>query len=307
MLVGRFAPSPSGRMHLGNVFAALLAWLDVRRAGGRLWLRIEDLDPERCSRAKAEQLVDDLQWLGLDWDEGGLQPQFCQSQRTELYAAAFAKLQAAGLVYPCFCSRAERLAASAPHLGEAGPGVCPCRDLPAAVQQRRLAAGERAAWRVRAPAERLAVQDGHLGEYVENLALDGGDFIIKRSDGVFAYQLAVVVDDAAMGVNRVVRGRDLLSSAPRQVWLHRQLGFAPPQFCHVPLLLAADGKRLAKRERSLDMGALRASCTAPQLVGWLAWLACLQPEPRPQHPKQLIAGFDWQLVPKEDIVVNTYI
>ena len=110
MLVGRFAPSPSGRMHLGNVFAALLAWLDVRRAGGRLWLRIEDLDPERCSRAKAEQLVDDLQWLGLDWDEGGLQPQFCQSQRTELYAAAFAKLQAAGLVYPCFCSRAERLA-----------------------------------------------------------------------------------------------------------------------------------------------------------------------------------------------------
>lgn len=144
-----------------------------------------------------------------------------------------------------------------------------------------------------------------MGEYVENLALDGGDFIIKRSDGVFAYQLAVVVDDAAMGVNRVVRGRDLLSSAPRQVWLHRQLGFAPPQFCHVPLLLAADGKRLAKRERSLDMGALRASCTAPQLVGWLAWLAGLQPEPRPQHPKQLIAGFDWQLVPKDDIVVNT--
>ncbi len=304
MLVGRFAPSPSGRMHLGNLFTALLVWLDVRRAGGRLWLRIEDLDPERCSWAKAEQLVDDLRWLGLDWDEGGLQPQFCQSRRTPLYAAAFAKLQAAGLVYPCFCSRAERLAAAAPHLGEAGPTACPCRDLPEVEQQRRLLAGERAAWRVRTPAETLTVQDEHLGEYAENLAADCGDFIIKRSDGVFAYQLAVVVDDAAMGVNRVVRGRDLLSSAPRQVWLHRQLGFAPPQFCHVPLLLAADGKRLAKRERSLDMGALRAACTAPELVGWLAWLAGLQAEPRPVRPQQLIESFDWRWVPQTDIIID---
>lgn len=305
MLVGRFAPSPSGRMHLGNIFTALLVWLDVRSNNGRLILRIEDLDPQRCSWEKAAQLVDDLQWLGLDWDEGGLQPEYCQSRRGEHYRAVFARLEAAGLVYPCFCSRAQRLAASAPHLGENSQAdCCPCRNLSAAERRERLAAGQAAAWRVKVPAERINLQDNNLGEYSENLAADCGDFIIRRSDGVFAYQLAVVADDAAMGVNRVVRGRDLLSSAPRQIWLHRVLGYAPPSYCHVPLLLAADGKRLAKRDASLDMGSLRRSCTAPQLIGGLAWLAGLQPSPRPASPRDLVGAFSWARVRKADILLN---
>lgn len=308
MFVGRFAPSPSGRMHLGNVYTALLAWLDARKAGGRLILRIEDLDRKRCSMAKAEQLAADLQWLGLDWDEGGLMPEYCQSRRTAHYQAAFDKLAAAGLVYPCFCSRAERLAAvvSAPHLGEkmlAQP--CPCRNMSADERAARLRAGKRPpAWRVRVPAEDVRFRDVNMGEYGENLAADCGDFIIKRADGVFAYQLAVVVDDAEMGVNRVVRGRDLLSSTPRQIWLHKMLGHQPPLFCHVPLLMSAAGRRLAKRDSSLDMAALRERYTAPQLIGGLAWLAGLQPEPKPLRPQDLLAGFAWDKVGKEDILLN---
>ena len=153
MIVGRFAPSPSGRMHLGNVFTALLAWLDVRQAGGRLILRIEDLDTQRCSLAKAKQLLADLQWLGLNWDEGGLKPAYCQSRRTEHYQAAFAKLQSVGLVYPCFCSRAERLAnnlLSAPHLGEnMQAGSCSCRSLALSERAEKMSAESRKpAWRV---------------------------------------------------------------------------------------------------------------------------------------------------------------
>ncbi len=305
MLVGRFAPSPSGRMHLGNVFTALLVWLDVRSSKGRLILRIEDLDQQRCSWEKAAQLVDDLQWLGLDWDEGGLKPEYCQSRRTGYYQAVFARLDAAGLVYPCFCSRAQRLAALAPHLGEnSAAEVCPCRNLSFAEQQERLSQGLAAAWRIKVPAERVGLRDGNFGEYSENLAADCGDFIIRRSDGVFAYQLAVVADDAAMGVNRVVRGRDLLNSAPRQIWLHRVLGYPPPSYCHVPLLLAADGKRLAKRDASLDLGSLRQTCTAPQLIGGLAWLAGLQTEPRPCSPRDLLASFSWARVRQADILLN---
>lgn len=309
MIVGRFAPSPSGRMHLGNVFTALLAWLDVRQAGGRLILRIEDLDTQRCSLAKAEQLLADLQWLGLNWDEGGLKPAYCQSRRTEHYQAAFAKLQSAGLVYPCFCSRAERLAnnlLSAPHLGEnMQAGSCSCRSLAVSERAEKMSAESRKpAWRVCVPAEEVRLLDDNMGEYWENLATDCGDFIIKRSDGVFAYQLAVVVDDATMGVNRVVRGRDLLNSTPRQIWLHKMLGYPPPSFAHVPLLLAADGKRLAKRERSMDMSALRQRYTAPQLIGALAWLAGLQPEPRPVEPSELIDNFSWAQVGSRDIVVE---
>ena len=257
---------------------------------------------------KAEQLAADLQWLGLDWDEGGLEPEYCQSQRTAHYQVAFDKLAAAGLVYPCFCSRAERLAVasvSAPHLGEnTSVQSCPCCNLSTAEQAEKIASGRRPAWRVRVPDEEVRLLDDNMGEYRENLAADCGDFIIKRSDGVFAYQLAVVVDDALMRVNRVVRGRDLLSSTPRQIWLHRMLGSEPPSFCHVPLLLSAEGRRLAKRDHSLDMEALRQRYTAPQLIGGLAWLAGWQSMPRPAWPQDLLAGFDWQQVGREDILLN---
>ena len=236
---GRFAPTPSGRMHLGNLLAALLAWLDARSGGGELVLRIEDLDTQRTSRLFAAQLLDDLRWLGLDWDQGGLEPDYMQSRRTAHYEEAFRLLEERGLIYPCYCSRTERMAASAPHR-EDGAVVYSgrCFRLTAAERAELEGQGRRPAWRVRCPDLSVTVEDGNCGTYTENLARDCGDFIVRRSDGVFAYQLAVVVDDALMGVNHVVRGRDLLCSAPRQAWLHEVLGYPPPRFFHTPLLLS---------------------------------------------------------------------
>lgn len=305
MEVGRFAPTPSGDMHLGNAFAALLAWLDVRHVGGRMVLRIEDLDRERCSLEKAERLLADLRWLGLDWDEGGLAPGYVQSGRGEQYQAAFARLDAAGLVYPCYCSRAERLAANAPHAAD-GTVVYAgrCQGLTEEERAAFAACGRRPAWRVTVPDEDVAFVDGNLGAYRENLARDCGDFIIRRADGVFAYQLAVVVDDAAMGVTRVVRGDDLLSSAARQMWLHRTLGFEPPKFYHVPLLLAADGKRLAKRDGALAIRELRQEHEPEEIIGWLAHWAGLLDEPLPVAARELVGGFDWARVTKRDVVIH---
>ena len=301
---GRFAPSPSGRMHLGNLFAALLAWLDARAVGGELVLRIEDLDPERCTLERAAQVMDDLAWLGLDWDEGGLAPDYLQSRRSHLYAAAFEELRAQGLIYPCYCTRAERLAASAPHRSD-GTVVYSgrCAALTAEERAALEASGRRPAWRVRVPDRELTIPDGNMGWYTENLRRDCGDFILRRSDGVWAYQLAVVVDDALMGVTRVVRGSDLLSSAPRQSWLHRALGHTPPKFFHTPLLLSPDGRRLSKRDGDLDMGALRARYAPEELTGLLACWAGLLPRPEPVNPRELVGGFCWDKVPKRDVYV----
>lgn len=303
--VGRFAPTPSGRMHLGNVFAALLAWLDARHEGGRLVLRIEDLDTQRTSLDFARQLMDDLLWLGLDWDEGGLTPAYMQSRRTAYYEEAFRALEEKGLIYPCYCSRTERMAASAPHR-EDGAVVYSgkCFFLTPSERAALEAAGKRPAWRVRCPDREVTVEDGNCGLCTENLAKDCGDFIVRRADGVFAYQLAVVVDDALMGVNRVVRGRDLLCSAPRQAWLHALLGYSPPRFFHVPLLLAPDGRRLAKRDRDLDMGALRARFSAPELTGLLAFWAGLLDRPEKVTAQELAGEFAWAKVPKNDITVD---
>ena len=301
---GRFAPSPSGRMHLGNLMSALLAWLDVRSNQGTMVLRIEDLDPDRCTREKAALAMDDLAWLGLDWDEGGLEPEYMQSCRGELYAAAFEQLREQGLIYPCYCSRAERLAVSAPHRSD-GTVVYSgrCAGLTEAERQRFEEAGRRPAWRVRVPDEDWSFTDGHLGFWRENLLRDCGDFILRRSDGAWAYQLAVVVDDALMGINHVVRGSDLLSSSPRQSWLHRQLGHEPPEFFHLPLLVDGEGRRLSKRDADLDMGALRSRCTPGELTGRLAWMAGLLDRPENVTPRELIPLFSWEKVPKNDIVV----
>lgn len=301
---GRFAPTPSGRMHLGNLLAALLAWLDARSAGGELVLRIEDLDTQRTSPELAAQLMDDLRWLGLDWDEGGLAPEYMQSRRTARYEEAFRVLEERGLVYPCYCTRSERMAATAPHRDDGAvvySGKC------FSLTERERAAlehqGRRPAWRVRCPHQVVALEDGNCGPYAENLARDCGDFIVRRSDGVFAYQLAVVVDDALMGVNHVVRGRDLLCSAPRQTWLHEVLGYRPPRFFHTPLLLAPDGRRLAKRDRDLDMGALRARYGPEELTGLLAFYAGLTDRPEKVTAQELVPQFSWAKVPKNDVVV----
>ena len=307
---GRFAPSPSGRMHLGNLFSALLAWLSVRRAGGVMVLRMEDLDPDRCRAAYAEQLADDLRWLGLDWDEGyqkgGAHGPYLQSGRTARYAAAFRALEERGLVYPCYCTRAERLAASAPHRSN-GQAVYSgkCRHL-TAEERTRLGQTRCPAWRLIVPDQEISFTDGLQGLYRENLLRDCGDFILRRSDGVYAYQLAVVCDDGDMGITQVVRGRDLLDSTPRQLYLYGLLGLTPPEFCHVPLLLAPDGRRLSKREHDLDMGALRERFTPAELTGRLAFWAGQTDRPEPVTPAELAGCFEWANVPPGGITVEQF-
>ena len=266
---GRFAPSPSGRMHLGNLFSFYVAWLDARSVGGKVVLRMEDLDPDRTGEPWTGHIVEDLRWLGLDWDEGygvgGPDGPYCQRERTAIYDEAFQKLQRLGAIYPCWCSRAQRLAASAPHPGEERDlGHCACRDLSKAEREARIMV-KAPAWKAALPHETIRFWDLIQGEQAFDLARDCGDFVIRRADGVYGYQLAVTVDDALMGVTRVVRGRDLLDSAARQIWLMEQLGYRLPVYAHVPLLLAADGRRLSKRERDLDMGALRMAFSAEKL------------------------------------------
>ena len=303
--VGRFAPSPSGRMHLGNVLCALLAWLSARSQNGSFILRIEDLDPDRCPRRYADLIEDDLAWLGLTWDAGGSKGgpdgSYYQSARTAIYQHYFDRLQQEGLVYPCFCSRAALHAASAPHLSD-GRVVYPgtCRGLTAA-QVAEKCRVRRPAMRLRVPDETITFTDGLQGPCTESLPTECGDFILRRSDGVFAYQLAVVVDDALEGVTEVVRGRDLLGSTARQIWLHRQLGFAPPDFVHIPLLNDADGRRLSKRDADLDLGVLRTRFSPAQLIGALAHAAGLIDRPEPVTPRELIPEFSWSKVPAGDL------
>ena len=293
---GRFAPSPSGRMHLGNLWSSLLAWLAARSAGGRVVLRLEDLDPDRCTQAWCDQVMRDYEWLGLTWDN---EPVY-QSRRTELYHEAFAQLEGRGLLYPCYCTRAERLAASAPHRSD-GAAVYDGRCRRLSPQEReQLVRSRRPAWRVTVPQEVISFDDRIQGPFAQNLARDCGDFILRRSDGVYAYQLAVVVDDGEMGVTQVVRGSDLLDSTPRQLWLQDQLGLPHPEYGHVPLLLSPSGKRLAKRDRDQELGTLQERYTARELVGRLAHLAGLLPEPAPAAPQELIPLFSWDKLPKED-------
>ena len=285
-------------MHLGNLFTALLAWLSARADGGEFVLRIEDLDPDRSRAEYAEAIRDDLRWLGLDWDR----EMPLQSTQTPVYAEQFERLRKRGLIYPCFCTRNELHAASAPHASDgtllyAGT----CRNLtPAqiAVQTRKPA------WRIRVPEETISFRDGVFGAVTQNLATACGDFILRRSDGVYAYQLAVVCDDALGGITQVVRGCDLLPSTPRQIWLGRELGFVQPAYYHVPLLVAPDGRRLSKRERDLDMEHLRRRYTPEQLTGRLAFLAGLRPEVSAVAPKELAHGFTWGVIHKNDIPIS---
>ena len=300
MVCGRFAPSPSGRMHLGNLWSCLLAWLSARSAGGGMVLRLEDLDPDRCKQEYCDQVMRDLEWLGLDWDNVPIY----QSRRTEVYAEAFAQLSAKGLVYPCYCTRAERLAASAPHRSD-GVAVYDgrCHTLPDELR-REYEQTRRPAWRVEVPKKTITFRDLCQGEYAEELKTACGDFILRRSDGVYAYQLAVVVDDAEMGVTQVVRGSDLLDSTPRQLWLQEQWGFAHPEYGHVPLLLSTDGRRLAKRDRDKELGQLQMQYTAPEIVGKLAFAAGLIDREQAITPGELIPLFDWKKIPAKDLTIS---
>ncbi|TNU90876.1 tRNA glutamyl-Q(34) synthetase GluQRS [Eggerthella lenta] len=292
-VVGRFAPSPTGRMHAGNVFAALTAWLVAKSQGGRIVLRIEDLDAERSKPVYIDAVQRDFEALGLTWDEG---PYF-QHDRTEAYRAAYDELRERGLVYPCFCTRADLHAASAPHRGEKPvyPGTC-----------RHLSDGERAARaQQRMPAQRLIVPDREVafvdqvqGSYAQNLAADCGDFLVQRSDGAFAYQLAVVVDDAAQGITSVVRGVDLLCSTPQQLYLQELLGLPHPAYAHIPLLVAERDRRLSKRDRDAALDALLARFkTSEAVIGHIAGITGLAPTCDPATPEELLATFDLAALP----------
>ena len=297
--VGRFAPTPSGRMHLGNVFAALIAWASVRSRDGELVLRMEDLDTQRTSAEFAETLRQDLKWLGLDWDRETP----AQSQRSAVYDRYFEKLADMGLLYPCYCTRSQLHNVNAPHLSD-GTYVYPgtCRDLSPEAQK---AFSRFPAWRLRVPDRIWTLTDLAQGEFTQNLITDCGDFVVRRADGVYVYQLAVTVDDGEAGVTEVVRGMDLLGSAPRQMYLQELLGFAHPQYGHVPMLLAADGRRLSKRDQDLDLGILRQKMTPQQLIGFLAQAAGIIDQKTSLSADELAAEFTWEKLRKTDIYLET--
>ena len=293
--VGRFAPTPSGRMHLGNVFSALIAWLSVKSRGGEMVLRMEDLDTQRTSLEYGEILRQDLTWLGLLWDRE-TEP---QSKRGGVYDEYFDRLRQQNLLYPCYCTRSQLHSVNAPHLSD-GTYVYPgtCRNL---TQAQQAAFHRKPAWRVRVPDRLWSLEDRIQGHYESNLARDCGDMVVRRADGVYVYQLAVTVDDGEAGVTEVVRGSDLLSSAPRQMYLQELFGFPHPTYAHVPMLLSPDGRRLSKRDRDMDMGVIRAKMTPEALLGTLGCTAGLLPTNAPISAKELAATFSWENVRKEDI------
>ena len=308
MTKGRFAPSPSGRMHLGNAYTALLSWLLAKKAGGAWILRIEDLDRQRCKRAFAEQLLDDLRWLGLAWDEGPAgadDAAFCQSARDARYARSLDALREQGLLYDCFCRRADLLAATAPHTSDGTPVYAgTCRRLTDAQRAGFVRAGRVPAQRVAVPAKESVFCDGHFGEQRCDLARDCGDFVVRRADGTFAYQLAVVTDDALMGVTQVARGADLLAATHQQLFLYEALGYAPPQFFHLPLLVSADGRRFSKRDKDRDLGSLRERHTAQDIIGLIMWLCGFSPRREAMSLREALDAFDAERLPRADIVVT---
>ena len=302
---GRFAPSPTGPLHLGNARSALLSWLAARAAGGAYLVRVEDLDGPRVRPGLEARILEELRWLGLDWDEGpdvgGGRGPYRQSERGGLYAEALSALRAAGLVYPCFCSRAEiALASQAPHASDEGPRYPgTCRDLGASAGARR-AASRAPAWRLRVEEGPVAFDDGVRGRQAFDVAGTVGDFVVARADGIPAYQLAVAVDDAAMRITDVVRGDDLLPSTARQLLVYRALGLAVPRFAHVPLVAGPDGERLAKRHGALSLGELRERGADPRaVVGLLAAISGLAPAGSRLLPGELVAGFRLGTVSRE--------
>lgn len=319
---GRFAPTPSGRMHIGNIYAMLGAWLSARSSDDAIYLRIEDIDELRVVPGAADLIMDDLQWLGLDWDGAPVY----QSARHPLYEDVLRALQrltiddsgavtadatgnATPLIYPCFCSRADIRAASAPQEGDRFmiyPGTC--RRLaetdPDEVRA-RLAQGRRHSLRIAMPASNstIAFEDRVFGHQEFNVTREIGDSVVRRADGLFSYQLVVVVDDLAMGVDDIVRGRDLLRSNALQIWIRQALtGSTDYSYAHLPLIDNASGQRLAKREKSLDMGILRKHGVAPErVIGYCAWLLGLQGDPHSTHPQPMSAQealteFSWAKV-----------
>jgi glutamyl-tRNA synthetase len=298
---GRLAPSPTGAQHIGNARTYLIAWLSVRSRGGRIVLRIEDIDSPRVKPGADEQACLDLRWLGLNWDEGPL----VQTERLPIYREALARLQACEMVYPCTCSRSDvERAASAPHLEHEGPiypGTCSHRK---AADTAVL--GDRPyCWRFRVPAESPTFVDGFRGSTHIDLRTVGGDFVVWKSprpgsdESTPAYQLAVMVDDAAQGVTEVVRGDDLVPSTPRQLLLYESLGLPPPAFVHVPLVVGSDGRRLAKRHGDTRLSVLHeARVRSEMLLGLLAWSCGWIESIEPIGVAELLPLFTLETIPR---------
>lgn len=313
MIRGRYAPSPTGELHLGNMRTALLAWLQVRAAGGTLVMRVEDLDERRVRLGMIERQLDDLLWLGLDWDEGprkgGPHAPYLQSRRAELYEQALERLADDGHLFSCYCSRKEIAeAASAPHGPEDEGPIYPgtCRELPDAQAGRR--ARERdAALRLRVPDEVIDFEDLLQGRVRYDAARDLGDFVVRRKDGIPAYQLAVTVDDAAMEITHVLRGADLLPSTARQILIYRALDLPTPAWIHVPLMLGPDGERLSKRHGAVSLREVRDSGASPErVIGWMAASCGLAEKGDEMSAAELIHGFSLEKLPKEATVVEHF-
>lgn len=304
--IGRLAPSPTGELHLGNLSSLLLAWVQARATNARLILRIEDLDPPRCVPGADTRAAEDLHWLGVEWDEGpdvgGPNAPYHQSKRNELYDDRLAALRESGLVYPCFCSRRDiRDVLSAPHApfppGTQYPGTCAKRA------DWRRAASQPHAVRFRATGL-VTIEDGVCGSMTHDLSIQPGDFVVRRRDGLYAYQFAVVVDDDVMGITEIVRGRDLLDSTPRQCALFDTFGGTRPRTWHVPLLVDARSDRLSKRSRSVSRAGLAdAGWTPPELRGLFAWLWRWQECAEPLEASDLVELWDPSTLSAESISV----
>lgn len=299
--VGRFAPSPTGRMHLGNMFTALLSWLSVRSKNGKWILRIEDLDPQRSKDEYAHMIEDDLAWLGLDFDEGGMSDKgphgpYRQSLRNDIYEDALHRLKETGLTYPCLCTRADIMSTQAPHQND-GRIIYSGHCRPATFPNREPEPDCRHTTRLYAPDKEFSFDDRVYGRQNVNLATSCGDFVLRRADGAWAYQLAVVVDDASMGVTEVVRGNDLLLSAAQQLYLYDLLGLNAPAYAHLPLICNSAMQRLSKRDASLNMGELRKRHSPEEIIGLLGFMANLLPDPTTCTAKELIPLFSWDKIP----------
>ena len=304
-IIGRFAPTPSGYAHIGNLFCFLLAWLSAKKQNGKIVLRMEDLDTQRTSFELANETMEDLRWLGLTWDYGPGIPhdstQYFQSKRSSVYIHFFEQLKEMGFAYPCFCSRTDVKNANAPHLSDGRivyPGTCKSLSPD---QQARLSCIRPPAWRVSVRDDTISFVDRLQGRYSQDLLHECGDFPIRRADGVFCYQLAVIIDDALMGVNEVVRASDLLSSTPQQIFLYQLMGFPVPEFIHIPTVLDSQGKRLAKRDCSISLHELKKRYTKEEILGRLAYMAELQTDTTARTLDDLLDMFCWENIRKEDI------
>lgn len=304
---GRFAPSPTGYIHLGNVWTAFLAWLQVRQQKGTLILRIiEDIDEQRSKPEYTQALLEDLAWLGLDWDEGpgkgGPYGPYIQQERYSLYEKALQELQAKHLLYPCYCSRARLQAIGAPHEGEHRLYDGHCYGMP---EEQRRQMDRKPSWRVHVPHVSVSFTDGSYGPFSDYLPRVCGDFVVRRADGLYAYQLAVAVDDGSMGITHVLRGRDLLSSTAQQIWLMEVMGYTPPSYTHVPMLIDASGNRLSKRQQGITVRSLRdRGVQADAILSALALAGGLVSERRLYHKGELLRLCNFQTMTTHDIVLG---